>query len=94
MSKQDRNFDYQDALETNRADLHLCVVREVMRFPKYVGSRNQKKFVAGLKHVCRSAAKDLTELKLGFLEGEKNLPCWYSLTFSYSLMAIKLNKAD
>ena len=45
-------------------EVQLCVVHQIRNSLKYVGSKNQKEFMADLKRVYKASSKDLAELEL------------------------------
>lgn len=61
---------FPEAIESifPQAEVQLCVVHQIRNSLKYVGSKNQKEFMADLKRVYKAASKDLAESELDFLE--------------------------
>jgi len=53
-------------------EVQLCVVHQIRNSLKYVGSKNQKEFMADLKRVYKAANKDLAESELDALEQKWN----------------------
>ena len=53
-------------------EVQLCVVHQIRNSLKYVGSKNQKEFMADLKRVYKAATKDLAESELDTLEEKWN----------------------
>ena len=54
------------------AEVQLCVVHQIRTSLKYVGSKNQKEFMADLKRVYKASSKDLAETELEILAGKWN----------------------
>lgn len=54
------------------AEVQLCVVHQIRNSLKYVGSKNQKEFMADLKRVYKASSKDLAETELEILAGKWN----------------------
>lgn len=54
------------------AEVQLCVVHQIRNSIKYVGSKNQKEFMADLKRVYKAASKELAESELDSLENKWN----------------------
>jgi transposase-like protein len=48
-------------------EVQLCVVHQIRNSLKYVGSKNQKEFMADLKRVYKASSKDLAESELDVL---------------------------
>ncbi len=61
---------FPEAIESifPQAEVQLCVVHQIRNSLKYVGSKNQKEFMADLKRVYKAATRDLAESELDFLE--------------------------
>jgi transposase-like protein len=53
-------------------EVQLCVVHQIRNSLKYVGSKNQKEFMADLKRVYKAANKDLAESELDKLKDKWN----------------------
>jgi transposase-like protein len=53
-------------------EIQLCVVHQIRNSLKYVGSKNQKEFMADLKRVYKAGTKDLAESELDILAGKWN----------------------
>lgn len=53
-------------------EVQLCVVHQIRNSLRYVGSKNQKEFMADLKRVYKAANKDLAESELDALEDKWN----------------------
>ena len=53
-------------------EVQLCVIHQIRNSLKYVGSKNQKEFMADLKRVYKAANKDLAESELDALEQKWN----------------------
>ena len=53
-------------------EVQLCVVHQIRNSLKYVGSNNQKEFMADLKRVYKASSKDLAESELDILAGKWN----------------------
>lgn len=53
-------------------EVQLCVVHQIRNSLKYVGSKNQKEFMADLKRVYKAANKDLAAAELDTLEEKWN----------------------
>ena len=71
MSKTLQTEYGQIEVETPRdrdTDVQLCIVHQIRNSVKYVGSKNQKEFLADLKCVYAALTKDATELALDKLE--------------------------
>lgn len=54
------------------AEVQLCVVRQIRNSLKYVGSKDKKEFMAGLKRVYKASNKDLATSELDILEEKWN----------------------
>lgn len=52
--------------------VQLCIVHQIRNSLKYVGSKNQKEFMADLKRVYKASNKDLAEAELDILEDKWN----------------------
>ena len=61
---------FPDAIETifPETEVQLCIVHQIRNSLSYVGSKNQKEFMADLKRVYRAVNKDLAEAELDKLE--------------------------
>ena len=71
MSKTLQTEYGQIEVETPRdrdTDVQLCIVHQIRNSVKYVGSKNQKEFLADFKCVYAALTKDATELALDKLE--------------------------
>lgn len=57
---------FAEAIETifPNTEVQLCVVHQIRNSLKYVGSKNQKEFMADLKRVYKASSKDLAESEL------------------------------
>ncbi|HSN23142.1 MAG TPA: IS256 family transposase [Methylomicrobium sp.] len=53
-------------------EVQLCVVHQIRNSLKYVGSKNQKEFMADLKRVYRASSKDLAASELDILADKWN----------------------
>ena len=53
-------------------EVQLCVVHQIRNSLKYVGSKNQKEFMADLKRVYKASTKDLAESELDILADKWN----------------------
>ena len=53
-------------------EVQLCVVHQIRNSLKYVGSKNQKEFMADLKRVYKASNKDLAAVELDTLEDKWN----------------------
>ena len=53
-------------------EVQLCVVHQIRNSLKYVGSKNQKEFMADLKRVYRASSKDLAASELDILANKWN----------------------
>lgn len=49
-------------------EVQLCIVHQIRNSLKYVGSKNQKEFMADLKRVYKASNKDLAESELALLK--------------------------
>jgi len=65
---------FPEAIETifPATEVQLCVVHQIRNSLKYVGSKNQKEFMADLKRVYKATTKDLAESELDTLEEKWN----------------------
>jgi len=65
---------FPEAIETIFPDteVQLCVVHQIRNSLKYVGSKNQKEFMADLKRVYKAGNKDLAAAELDNLEDKWN----------------------
>ena len=65
---------FPEAIETifPNTEVQLCVVHQIRNSLKYVGSKNQKKFMVDLKRVYKANNKGLAEVELDTLEGKWN----------------------
>jgi len=65
---------FPEAIETifPETEVQLCVVHQIRNSLKYVGSKNQKEFMADLKRVYKAVNKDLAEAELDTLENKWN----------------------
>jgi transposase-like protein len=55
-----------------QTEVQLCVVHQIRNSLKYVGSKNQKEFIADLKRVYKASNKDLAAVELDTLENKWN----------------------
>jgi len=53
-------------------EVQLCIVHQIRNSLKYVGSKNQKEFIADLKRVYKASNKELAESELNMLEDKWN----------------------
>ncbi len=53
-------------------EVQLCIIHQIRNSLKYVGSNNQKEFMADLKRVYKATNKDLAESELDVLEDKWN----------------------
>ena len=53
-------------------EVQLCVVHQIRNSLRYIGSKNQKEFMADLKRVYKASNKDLAEVELDTLENKWN----------------------
>jgi putative transposase len=60
---------FPEAIESlfPNTEVQLCVVHQIRNSLKYVGSKNQKEFMADLKRVYKASSKDLAESELEVL---------------------------
>jgi putative transposase len=65
---------FPEAIETifPETEVQLCVVHQIRNSLKYVGSKNQKEFMADLKRVYKAVNKELAESELDVLENKWN----------------------
>jgi transposase-like protein len=65
---------FPEAIESIFPDteVQLCVVHQIRNSLKYVGSKNQKEFMADLKRVYKASNKDLAAVELDTLENKWN----------------------
>lgn len=65
---------FPEAIESIFPDteVQLCVVHQIRNSLKYVGSKNQKEFMADLKRVYKASNKDLAAVELDSLENKWN----------------------
>ena len=65
---------FPEAIESlfPNTEVQLCVVHQIRNSLKYVGSNNQKEFMADLKRVYKASSKDLAESELDILAGKWN----------------------
>jgi len=65
---------FPEAIETIFPDteVQLCIVHQIRNSLKYVGSKNQKEFMADLKRVYEASNKDLAAAELDILENKWN----------------------
>jgi putative transposase len=65
---------FPEAIETIFPDteVQLCVVHQIRNSLRYVGSKNQKEFMADLKRVYKAVNKELAESELDILENKWN----------------------
>lgn len=55
-----------------KTEVQLCVVHQIRNSLKYVGSKNQKEFMADLKRVYKASNKELAAIELDNLEDKWN----------------------
>lgn len=55
-----------------KTEVQLCVVHQIRNSLKYVGSKNQKEFMADLKRVYKASNKELAAIELDKLEDKWN----------------------
>lgn len=53
-------------------EVQLCIVHQIRNSLKYVGSKNQKEFMADLKRIYKARNKELAAEELNILEGKWN----------------------
>jgi putative transposase len=65
---------FPEAIETifPKTEVQLCVVHQIRNSLKYVGSKNQKEFMADLRRVYTATNKNLAESELDKLEAKWN----------------------
>jgi len=65
---------FPEAIETifPNTEVQLCVVHQIRNSLKYVGSKNQKEFMADLKRVYKASTKDLAASELDILANKWN----------------------
>jgi len=65
---------FPEAIETIFPDteVQLCIVHQIRNSLKYVGSKNQKEFMADLKRVYKANNKELAEVELDNLSNKWN----------------------
>jgi len=65
---------FPEAIETifPKTEVQLCVVHQIRNSLRYVGSKNQKEFMADLKRVYKAVNKELAESELDILENKWN----------------------
>ena len=65
---------FPEAIETifPSTEVQLCVVHQIRNSLKYVGSKNQKEFMADLKRVYKASTKDLAASELDILADKWN----------------------
>lgn len=65
---------FPEAIETifPKTEVQLCVVHQIRNSLRYVGSKNQKEFIADLKRVYKAVNKELAESELDTLENKWN----------------------
>lgn len=65
---------FPEAIETifPNTEVQLCVVHQIRNSLKYVGSKNQKEFMADLKRVYKASTKDLAASELDILADKWN----------------------
>lgn len=65
---------FPEAIETifPKTEVQLCVVHQIRNSLKYVGSKNQKEFMADLKRVYKASNKDMAAAELDTLENKWN----------------------
>ena len=65
---------FPEAIESifPNTEVQLCVVHQIRNSLKYVGSKNQKEFMADLKRVYRASTKDLAASELDILADKWN----------------------
>ena len=65
---------FPEAIETifPETEVQLCVVHQIRNSLRYVGSKNQKEFMADLKRVYKAVNKELAESELDTLENKWN----------------------
>ena len=65
---------FPEAIESifPNTEVQLCVVHQIRNSLKYVGSNNQKEFMADLKRVYKASNKDLAAAELDTLDNKWN----------------------
>lgn len=65
---------FPEAIESifPKTEVQLCVVHQIRNSLKYVGSKNQKEFMADLKRVYKASNKELAAIELDNLEDKWN----------------------
>ena len=65
---------FPEAIESifPKTEVQLCVVHQIRNSLRYVGSKNQREFMADLKRVYKAANKDLAAAELDTLEAKWN----------------------
>ena len=65
---------FPEAIETifPNTEVQLCVVHQIRNSLKYVGSKNQKEFMADLKRIYKASTKDLAASELDILADKWN----------------------
>ena len=65
---------FPEAIESifPETEVQLCVVHQIRNSLRYVGSKNQKEFMADLKRVYKAVNKELAESELDTLENKCN----------------------
>jgi putative transposase len=65
---------FPEAIETifPQTEVQLCVVHQIRNSLRYVGSKNQKEFMADLKLVYKAVNKDIAESELDNLDNKWN----------------------
>lgn len=65
---------FPEAIETifPETEVQLCVVHQIRNSLRYVGSKNQKEFMADLKQVYKAVNKEIAEVELDNLEHKWN----------------------
>ena len=65
---------FPEAIESifPETEVQLCVVHQIRNSLRYVGSKNQKEFIADLKRVYKAVNKELAESELDILEDKWN----------------------
>ena len=65
---------FPEAIESifPKTEVQLCVVHQIRNSLKYVGSKNQKEFMADLKRIYKASTKELAAIELDNLEDKWN----------------------
>ena len=65
---------FPEAIESifPKTEVQLCVVHQIRNSLKYVGSKNQKEFMADLKRIYKASTKELADIELDNLEDKWN----------------------